>query len=109
MNTYSTSTGERVTKRIIDRNIRKAKEIKVREFKNYHGFIHCEICNTRKGYIDISHIISVKYCQETGRSELAWAQNNLRFLCRDHHDEHDTMTNQHRELIFKEDLGDLPF
>ena len=107
MNSYKTSKGERITKGRIDRNIRKAKEIKVRTFKNDHGYYWCEKCGTSQGTIDISHIISVKYTQETGRTELAWDQKNLRFLCRDCHNKFDALTNQQREMLFNQ--FDLPF
>jgi len=106
MNTYSTSKGERITEAKKQRNIRKAKEIKVREFKNDHGFIYCEDCGKSDGYIDISHTVSVKYCQETRRTELAWDQNNLKFRCRHDHNKHDALTNQEREGVFKGLLKD---
>ena len=107
MNSFKTSSGERITKGRIDRNIRRAKEIKARTFKNDNAFIYCEKCEISQGAIDISHIISVKYCQETGRANLSWDQKNLRFLCRACHNKHDALPNKTREMIFEQ--FDLPF
>ena len=101
MNTYKTSKGDRLTKGKIDRNIRFAKEIKLRDFKNDNGFIFCESCGISVGQMDCSHTISVKYAQETGRTELAYDQNNIRILCRSCHNILDSKTNQERELIYK--------
>ena len=98
MNTYETSYGERLPKGTIDRNIRRAKEIKVNA---EHGRIKSELSGSYETPIDISHIISVKYCQETKRSELAWHQSNLRFLTRKEHEKHDALTNEEREKIYK--------
>ena len=103
MNSYSTSLGDRVTKKIIDRNIRYAKQQKQREFKNEHGYIFCEDCGKNKnaaGIIDPSHTISVKYAQETGRTELAWEVKNIPYRCRSCHDIHDAKTNLEREEIY---------
>ena len=100
MNTYNTSLGERISKGLIDRNVRTAKGVKIRNFKNDHGFCYCEDCNTSQGRIDCSHTISVKYAQETGRTELAWDQKNIRLLCRNCHNILDSKTNEQRERIY---------
>ena len=104
MNSYKTSKGERVSQGVIDRNIRKAKEIKVREFKNDHGFIFCEDCRKSSGRIDLSHTISIKYAKETGRTELCYDVNNLKFRCRNCHNILDSLRNSVRELIANEQI-----
>ena len=86
MNSYQTSTGERLPKGRIDRNVRKAKELKLAQFLDYHGYYFCEDCHTSHGRIDCSHTISVKYAQETRRTELAWDINNIKLRCASCHD-----------------------
>ena len=101
INTYGCENGDRVSKAIIDRNIRKAKENKTREFKNDHGFIHCEFTGQSSGtYIDHMHIISVKECLATGRANLSWDKRNLRFGTREIHNDFDRKSNQDREEMF---------
>ena len=100
MNTYLTSNGERIKQSIIDRNIRKAKEMKVADFVMGHGYVFCEVSKHSEGIIDISHIISVKYAKETGRTELCWDFRNMRFLSRTQHEILDAKTNLEREQIY---------
>lgn len=103
INTFECENGSRVTKAVIDRNIRKAKEIKVRDFKNDHGFIHCEFTSQSSGTrIDIMHLISVDECQKSKRANLAWDQRNLRFGTRKIHNDFDKKPNCEREEIFKQ-------
>ena len=97
MNSYQTSTGERLPKGRIDRNIRHAKALKLKQFKNDHGYYFCEDCNTSQGRIDCSHTISVKYAQETRRTELAWDIANLKLRCNICHDKLDSKPNHERE------------
>ena len=87
MNTYGTNKGERFTTPQIDRKIRKAKEEKINNFYNEHGFIFCEECkvNASNTYIDCSHNISVKEAKETGQVQLCWNVDNITMLCRHHH------------------------
>ena len=101
MNTFRTSDGQRLSKGIIDRNCRKAKENKLRQFKNDHGFFHCQDCGTSQGRIDCSHTISVNEAQNTGRVELAWDVKNITLRCANCHRKHDSLTNVEREYIFK--------
>lgn len=94
MPSYKTSSGERIDKKEIDKRVRKAKEQKIGEFIDEHGYIFCEECgiNAHQGIpIDCSHTISVKECQESGRTELAWDINNIRMLCRKCHQDHDKL------------------
>ena len=53
-----------------------------------------------KRIIDPSHTISVKYAQETGQTELAWKQENIKLRCRACHHKHDEKTNLEREEIY---------
>ena len=101
INTYQCSSGERVVKARIDRNVRHAKAQKLREFKNDNGYYYCEQCGSNQGRIDCSHIISVKYAQETGRTELAWTVNNIKLHCSKCHTEIERKTNESRESIYE--------
>ena len=90
MNYYRTSQGERISKSIVDANIRKAKEQKLKEFITEHGYFFCEDCKRNDCKpIDCSHDISVKECQETGQTELAWDVNNITLRGRACHRKHD--------------------
>lgn len=83
MNHYFTSSGERVSKSVIDSRIRKAKKDKVDSM----DYPHCEECGISSGtYFDCSHIVSVKKCQESRETEKAWAVDNIRMLCRRCHE-----------------------
>jgi hypothetical protein len=83
MNHYKTSDGTRVTKSYIDRKVREAKERKIEEQKDAFGYNFCEDCGASSlVYLDCSHNVSVKECQESGRSELAWALVNFTIRCR---------------------------
>jgi len=75
-----------------------AKQLKI---SAVHGQPKSELSG-KNGIIDCSHIISVKYAKETGRTELCWSQSNIRFLTREEHIKHDNLTNQERERIYKE-------
>ncbi len=96
MNNFRTSLGETITKGKIDRNIRKAKEIKLRQFLNDNGFYFCEECKTSQGRIDCSHNISVNECQNSGRSELAWDINNIKLRCVPCHNKLDSKPSHER-------------
>ncbi len=60
-NTYSTSTGERLKKSVIDQRIRKAKETKIEQMKD----------------------------RNEGKAELAYDVNNITIRCRECHRKHD--------------------
>ena len=99
-NTYRLSDGSRITKSAIDRNIREAKQKVLEDQLNEHGANFCEQCH-RSGFpvdmrndlefriLDCAHIKSVKECQESGQSELAFDPGNIRILCRFHHRKYD--------------------
>lgn len=86
MNTYKTSTGERLKQSVIERLITKAKAQKVKEQFEEHSYNFCEQCGKSNGtYIDCSHNESVKSCKENGRVEKAFDVNNITMLCRECH------------------------
>lgn len=90
MNSYNTSSGIRVTKVEIDKLVRKAKEEKIAQMMDEYGYIFCEDCKQNDCKpIDCSHDISVKECQESGKSELAWDVNNITMRGRKCHQKHD--------------------
>ena len=100
MNTWRCSNGERITEAKKQRNIRHAKAEKIRQFKNDHGRCYCENCGTNQGHISCSHIISVKYAQETGRTQLAWFIPNIQLHCSGCHADIERKTNFEREDIY---------
>ena len=93
MNTYATSTGERIRQSVIDSLIRKAKAAKLQEQHDEHGYNHYEDCGISSGtYLDCSHDISVKDAKESGRTELAFDVDNITIRCRSCHQIHDKTT-----------------
>jgi hypothetical protein len=78
MNIYHTSDGKRVGRTYVDYQIRKAKERKLAIQMEDQGFNCCQTCKRNDDQpIDCAHIISVKECLESGRSELAWSLDNI--------------------------------
>jgi len=70
MNSYRTSSGERLNQSTIDNLIRKAKAKKLQNHLDEFGYIFCEKCKKSGGsYFDCSHNISVKKCKENGETE----------------------------------------
>ncbi len=96
---YHTSDGERISKTEIDHRVREVKRQKLEEQLNDYGYNFCVECVKKTiNYLpdsmnfrtlDCSHIKSVDECQKTGHSELAWDKDNIRILCRFHHQEYD--------------------
>lgn len=90
MGTYSTSTGERLSKSTIDYRIRKAKQKVIQNQLLEYGYNFCEDCKVSSGVrLDCSHDISVDECQKTGRAELAYDVNNMKIRCRKCHQKRD--------------------
>lgn len=86
MNTYQTSDGTRLKKSVIDSLVRKAKQQKLLQQFDEHGYNFREECKVSSGvYLDCSHDESVKSCQENGRAEKAFDTENITILCRKHH------------------------
>lgn len=89
-NTYRLSDGSRMAKSKIDQLVLKAKAAKIEQMLDEHGFIFCEEegCgkNSSAGEpLDCSHDKSVKECQESGQTELAWDVDNITMRCRTCH------------------------
>ena len=80
MNTYETSSGKRLSKSVIDKRVKKAKENYINDFRDKHGYLFCERTKRVDCVLDCSHIISVKECQNMGRSELAYSLDNIELL-----------------------------
>lgn len=90
MGTYSTSTGERLTKSVIDRRIREAKAKLIDQQLLEYGYNFCVDCLASSGVrLDCSHEISVDECQKSGRAELAYDVNNMKIRCRTCHQKKD--------------------
>lgn len=102
MNTYFMTGHIGVPKNTIDRNIRKAKALKLQHQANEHGYNFCEITKKNQGTVslDCSHIISVDECQKSGRSELSWDLKNIQILSRDEHYKIEKMTHEEREKLY---------
>lgn len=92
MNSYKTSSGERIKQSVIESLVRKAKAEKVRQQVDEYGYNFCEECKISSGtYLDCSHDISVKEAKEIGRTELAFDVNNITIRCRKCHQKHDKL------------------
>ncbi len=92
MNSYKTSTGERVTKKKIDHRVMWAKKAAIEKQFNEFGYNFCsnvDCKNPNQGPFDCAHIVSVNECQKQGKSELAWDIKNIKVLCRVCHQAHD--------------------
>jgi hypothetical protein len=90
MKYYRTSDGERVSKTTLEYRMRVAKQQKLEQQFDRHGFNFCQKCERNDCRpIDISHNISVKEAKETGRAELCWALTNMEILGRDCHKKKD--------------------
>ena len=97
-NRYKTSQGEYMNKDYIDRKIREAKAKLISKHIDEYGYVFCVKCKRSDvPPYDCSHIISVKECQETERSELAFSLDNIEILCRKCHQKKDGLN-----LIFNE-------
>lgn len=96
-NKYKMSNGESIEKTKIDQNIKEAKDKYVEKFIDTYEFLFCERSIRSDLPLDRSHVISVKYAQETGRSELAWDLNNIELLCRAEHLKFEQLPNKVRE------------
>ena len=76
--TYSCTDGTRLTTSQIDTRITLAKGILLDNQRQQHGYNFCETCK-RNDCIPVTcaHLISVKECKESGRSELAFSVSNM--------------------------------
>jgi len=92
MNHYFTSTGERVSKSVIDSRVRKAKAQKIESMIDEYGYVFCEDCRRNDCKpVDCSHDISVKKCQEERMVQFAWDVDNITMRGRRCHQKHDNL------------------
>lgn len=78
MNKYRLSSGEFISKSSLDNKVRKAKEEKLNQHFDEHGYYFCTTCEKNTCIpITCAHIISVDECQKTGSAELAWDLDNI--------------------------------
>lgn len=78
MNHYFTSSGQRISKKEIDRKISEAKKLRLQMQINEYGYIFCEVCRRNDCTpVDCSHNKSVDWCQKNRCVELAWDVNNI--------------------------------
>lgn len=84
MNRYKISTGSYVKKSKIDDLVSQAKA-KLRLDAKQDGMYYCWASGRTDDPLDCSHIISVKRCQEIGKSELAWSLENIQLESRTSH------------------------
>ena len=94
------SNGQSISKEKIDRNVSKAKKNYIENFRDQHSYLFCERTKRSDLPLERSHIISVKECQESGRSELAWCQNNLELLTRAEHLKVEALSKANREIWY---------
>jgi hypothetical protein len=104
MNSYKCTNGERVSQSVIERNIRKAKDLKHAYFLRQHTHVFCEFTkvNASADIIDTMHIISVDQCKKMGKTELCWSQSNLRYGARTFHEKFDNKSHKERVMVFEE-------
>ena len=93
------SDGSKISRQILESRTRKAKE----DFKWSYGvsFPFCQCCgkNANAGKrLSVSHIISVKECIETGKSEMAYNEANFQLECNECHQEWENKGNN----VFKQ-------
>ncbi len=104
MNQYKTSQGTYLKKSVIDRRITEAKREYIENFFFENGYLYCERSQRSDLPLECSHIISVRWCQHTGKSELAYCLKNLELLCREEHLKIESLPNLQRERMYFERL-----
>jgi hypothetical protein len=85
MNTYTTSTGERIKESVLDRKIKNAKNfLKAQLIQDGVPRSYCAGCghNVYDYPIDWSHIISIADCKNYGMADLAYTPENIERECR---------------------------
>lgn len=94
MNHYYTSTGERLSSKVIEGRIKLAKAKKIQQMHDKHGYVFCEDCKRNDCKpVDCSHDISVKQCKEDPNTplELAWDVANITMRGRSCHQKYDKL------------------
>ena len=90
MGIYFDSNGERYTQNQVDARVSKAKQDKLEQMRDEHGYIFCEDCSVSSGvYFDCSHNVSVQDAKNERRVELAWDIDNIKIRCRRCHQVYD--------------------
>jgi hypothetical protein len=97
---YSTSAGKMLDKKVIDKRVTQCKKDYLEAFHEDHGYHFCERTQRSDLPLDCSHIISVKQCQEMGKSELAFCNWNIELLNRAAHLEIEKWTNKKRYCYY---------
>jgi hypothetical protein len=78
-NTYRMSNGERISKKEINRRVTAAKKVKRQQIIDEFDHLVCEECFRNDCEpVDISHNLSVDWCQKNGCAELAWDTDNMK-------------------------------
>ena len=71
-NTYSTSSGERITQATLDRKIRATKAM-----ISQSRLPICEGSGSSDDILDMDHTLSVDMCKKIGKAELAYDPENI--------------------------------
>lgn len=96
MNTYKTSSGDKVKKSTIDLKIRNSKKLYLENFLDSNDYYFCQDCKTTSSHLGCSHIISVNECQKSGKTEIAWDIKNYELLCHKCHDQHERLSSEEK-------------
>jgi hypothetical protein len=90
MNSYKQSDGTRISQATLERKIKAAKEQKLNDFFDEHGYWVCEDCWRNDCLpIDCSHNVSIDEAKKTGRAELCYSVANIKLRGRECHRHHD--------------------
>lgn len=100
MNTYKTSTGERVTQSEIDAKTKEAKRKALQKQFDENGYNFCEDCkrNINGNRLDCSHEIPMDKAKKNGQTEKCWDVNNIIIRCRSCHEKKDGLNLQFKKL-----------
>lgn len=92
---FTDSLGNKWDKKQIDEKVRQAKQKKIAQVQDEHGYVFCENCGRSGGVrLDCAHVVSVDKAQKDKKHklELAWDVDNIKILCRACHQKHDKLT-----------------
>ena len=89
-NHYNCSDGRTVSKTYVNRMVTKAKRQVLADQLETLGYHKCQECGINGGTpLDCAHTVSVDEAQKSGRTELSWAPQNIKILCRHCHNIYD--------------------
>lgn len=103
------SNGEMMDKKKIDRRVAQAKEQYLQAYIDEHGYLFCERTKRSDLPLERSHIASVKMCQESKKSEIAWSLDNFEFLTREEHMKIEVMERRHRWIWYQMRIDGFSF